>query len=447
MFLCLAAGLALAATVMHRRRHRMQRTGVRLRWSGLKLLAALALVQTLAWNAETVVGQIRGVRYPWVNNYAGFVVLGLCAGAIGVWFALRAFMRWKLTPSPYPFFLRAVLLLLVCAGLLAYANPELALYGAWPLFWLGLSAFVRRPLLKVACAAIAAYLPVRLIFLEDLGLLLRAFSMAPGDAMLVRLAWAAGYPAAFTLLSLPFAYGIVAAYRDAGGDPLRLRAFTGVRVLAALVGATILLGVALGTRATYDEQWKRALRVEQTYDLRDSSAAVRLTSSEYLDGAWMRIAGRDSLLTGRHLSMQLLRGTAATVPWLSVDVREDSGTAKGDSGTTIYRTLAMHTSRRPLWVRVRYSSDQPVTMTAPVPFDQGDPFREPSDRQKWFRWYAYPDTPVVLPLRLRLAPSQRVIESVEVRYDDVAAPVTVAAALTNVARRTTVTRRDTIGTP
>jgi hypothetical protein len=66
-----------------------------------------------------------------------------------------------------------------------------------------------------------------------------------------------------------------------------------------------------------------------------------------------------------------------------------------------------------------------------------------SGSRKVFRWYAFPDTVLTIPVTFSVRDTQRVREKVEILFDSVAYPIRLARAYTNVQYRTTITSADT----
>jgi hypothetical protein len=135
--------------------------------------------------------------------------------------------------------------------------------------------------------------------------------------------------------------------------------------------------------------------------------------------------------------------------WLIYDqttaVLPDS--ARPDSLVRLARVVDLDGPIRPLSIELRYHSEKPVTVSSR--WSQGSRRRglSSTDHTGVLSWYAFPALPLRIPVSLRVARGQIVMESLEVTYDSLAAPVHLVAPQTIVRERFVVTRRDTLRAP
>ena len=432
------------------RRKRLKDRSAEPSWSGLKLAVIAFVVQACVWLPETLLGAIKGYRYPWVNNFPAFTLLALLGGLLGLWLSLRVVSRWRIGTDPFPLFVRFFILMFGGWFGSLMANPEIALYTAWPLFWISLAVLVRPVWFKAGASLVALYLPARLVFVEPLTLFLRLMSGSTYENAFRNLVLPdVLYILGFGLMSLPFVYGLAAVHRSSDRDVFALRRFRSGRSGLILCGLFILLSGALVFTTVYDGAWQPIVRIEQKLTLGADSSAVHMTGSEGVDGLTVSLDGG---MTTEVIAAQVLeRSFPGALPegWLGYDqttaVLPDS--ARPDSLVQIKRVVDLDGSVRPVSVELRYHSDKPVTVTSP--WAQGSRRRDLGSTETTgvFSWYSFPELPLRIPVALRVARGQTVTESLEVTYDTLAMPVRLSAPGMTVRTRMTVTRRDTLHAP
>jgi hypothetical protein len=172
---------------------------------------------------------------------------------------------------------------------------------------------------------------------------------------------------------------------------------------------------------------------------------VNLSSGEYLQGIRCVYDGRDSTLEGRVTSMPLPTQHPAVVRWLTVDTSMTRSSGRGDTTSLVARRLVLHSVFRPLSVTVSYRSENPFTVASPWVTEVRRGVVADSGRHTTLRWYAFPDTPLVVPVTFTLRDSQVVHEAVEVTYDSLAYPLSLGRDLTYFVKRTIVNAGATFG--
>jgi hypothetical protein len=437
--------IAVFALVRLRRKRIIDRS-LQPGWSAVKLVLATLILQVFFWVPESILGLIRGYRYPWVNNFGGFVGLALIAGAVGLWCVLRMAGRFRLHEDPYIYFLRVFIIFVLVTVALAVANPEIALYTGSSLLFFSIAVLVRHPIVKGALVLASMYLPLHLIFMEALGLFQRGMAGGVLTAWWKVVATDGVYVAVFTLLSLPFVFGMVAAYRSAAGDLFFLRRFRSYRTLLVLLPMFLIGAVILLNRPVYDQQWQRTVRAEQRYELGADSSTMHITGGEFLRGLHVTLAGHDTVLTTQCNVYDPNLGKGSAVNWVTMHTAQKllADTATADSLKSLERTIEILGSRRPLLVEINFRSDQSFELKSH--WSQGTRTMgvSPADRSKTLTWYAFPDSILDVPMTLRIRPSQKVIERVTITYPDLAAPVILRRDLTTITTRTVVTHADTV---
>jgi hypothetical protein len=443
----LAFLLGLAVLFIVRKRHPAPAPGLRVRWSGLKLLLFALIIQAFMWLSENVIGIVRGYRFPWVNNYGGFVVLAVFCGLIGLWLSLRMVRRLPLSGDPFPYYLRAFILLCVLIVLLSLPNAELAVYPALSLIFLSLALLLPHPVLKGALLILTPYPVVRLVFSEYTGLFQRLLAHEHMPTFFSSVLYNAGFVLFFTLASLPYVYAFGAVYRDSARDLFWLKKFRGTAGLAVACCGAVATAVILIFRPVYDPLWETSVSVTQIYRLGADSGAVNLSSGEYLRGVRCVYDGRDSTLDARVTSVRLPTERPAVVSWLTVDTSVTRLPGGGDTASVFERRLVLHSALRPLIVTVSYRSEMPFTAASPWISGVRRGAVGDAAKNKTFTWYAFPDTPLVVPVTFTLRDSQKVRENVEVTYDSIAYPLALGRDMTYFVKRTIVDAGAIFGAP
>jgi hypothetical protein len=430
--------LGLGVLLVVRKRRAGLTPSPRVRWSGLKLLLCTLIIQLFLWLSENVIGLVRGLRFPWVNNYTGFVVFAVFCGLIGLWLVLRLVRRYHLSSDPFPYYLRAFLLLSLLILLLSLPNAELPLYPALSLIFLSLALLLPQPALKALFLLLTPYPVIRLVFSEYTVLFQRMLAGLAMPSAAASAMYNLGYVIFFSALSLPFVYAFAAVYRDSGRDLFWLKKFSGRMGLALASCGAAVTAIILMLSPVYGPLWEASVSVTQTYSLGADSGLVSLSSGEYLKGIRCVWDGHDSTITARVARMPLATERPAVVPWLAMDTSMTRLQGTSDTVRVLQRRLVLHSAFRPLSITVSYRSDRPFSVASPWVTGTRHVHVSDTARSKTFTWYAFPDTLLVVPVTFTLGDTQRVRETVEVTYDSLAYPLALQRDMTYFVRRTVV---------
>ena len=415
----------------------------------MKLTLCALVIQAFVWLPETVVGLLKGYRYPWVNNVPLYVVLAVVGGLLGVWCAVRLAQRLRIQQDPFPLFVRFFILMFGAWFGAILLNPEIAMYVAWPIFWISLAVLLRPAPVKAAAFLVGIYLPLRIVFVEPFMFLLRAMSSGAFESGMKDGFTDLFYVAGFGLLSVPFVFGFAAVYRSGTADVFALRRFRSTRSAIFLAVVLVALVSYLMTTGVYSAGWQPVARIEQKFAMGSDSTTIRISASEGVDGLMISTDGGK---TTTPITVAIFEQTLPPpdmTGWLIYDqttaVLPDS--ARPDSLVRLERVVDLDGPVRPLSIELRYHSEKPVTVASRWP--QGSRRRglSSTDHTGVLSWYAFPALPLRIPVSLRVARGQIVIESLEVTYDSLAAPVRLVAPQTIVRERFIVTRRDTLRAP
>ncbi|HUI65555.1 MAG TPA: M28 family peptidase [Bacteroidota bacterium] len=445
VFAVLAFFVAAIGLVVLRRRRTGEDRHQPVRWSTLKLLLFTIIIQSFMWLSEDIIGIIKAYRYPWVNNWGGFVIFGILFGLLALWLVLRALKYLPLSRDAYVYYLRAFILITVGGGLLSWANAELGVYPAFSLLFLGLAVLVPPAPLKALFALLVPYPIIRLLFPENLTLYQRILSSIQGGGFGRSMSIDVSFIFMYVLFSLPFVYAFASIYRDSKRDLFWLKRFGSGTGLALTGAGIVIVGIILINRPVYDALWQPAVRVTQTYRLGADSGRVFMTSSEFLRGLKLNYDGRDTTLGDRFNFMELRTARPATVPWLALSSRDSLQSGASDTIAVFTRHLTLHSRFRPLMVTVDYRSRDPFT--ARSPWASGGRRGRNTDRLALYTWYSFPDTALDIPVTFAVKDSQKITEAVEVTYDSLSYPLTLERPLTYFLKRSVVEATDTLMAP
>lgn len=443
-FIGMSVVAAIVAYAVTRRRRTAVDPSSRVRWSRFKLLMATLVIQTFIWSSETIIGFIRGYRFPWVNNSTGFFLLGILFGLIALWLILRAALRYRLSGDAHVYTMFSLVPLMVLTLACAFMTPELGMYVAASLLGLSLALVARSAAVKLTLFVGSVLVMHSLLFFDGHGLLQRLIALNQIPLLWHKVLLHLAFIVLFTIITLPFVHGFAAIYRGSGVDLLWLKRFrAGGGFVVVLLAAAIVSGYLIA-QPVYDAKWFNTVRVEHRYDANADSGALAIRGSEYLDGLGGTVNGRDTVFSGRINSAMLEEAAAFPVRWLDVSHELDAVSQTTDTTWRLGRTLTLRSLFRPLRVNVIYESDSPFEVTSP--WAHGARSRETgvreTDRRKVFRWYAFPDSHLVIPVHFALKDSQAVMETVDVMFDSAAYPIRLSREFTNIEYRTTVVERD-----
>lgn len=416
----------------------------RIKWSGMKILLCAFVVQLFIWISENLVGMINSYRFPWVNNFGGFAVLGIFCGLIGLWFMLRFF---RFSTDEYVYTRVALIVLAVFTLLMSFGGPKLAMYPASGLFFFSLAMRTRSRLLKLFFLLAAPYLMIRLFFPEFLGLVQRLLASNTIESFAGKLWYNLAFVLFFWLLSLPFAYAFAAVYRSTTADLFWLKKFKTIPALIIILLVATGLTMYLSSRPVYGRDWFSVVRVNQKYSIGSDSSSITLKGSEFLKGVHMWMDGEQSVFEERTNFSELFPARSTLVDWCSIGAinAEQENGADADSLTRIERRIEVRSKFRPLRVSIVFRSTEPIEVTSPWSHGSDRRTGEESPTMKSFSWYSFPDTPLVVPVTFALRDSQTVFEEIEVLFDSLAYPIALERVHTNFIKRTTVSSQDTFG--
>jgi len=435
VFTVVALVVGVLALVTIRKRRIFYEGVPKPRIPGLKLFLLMLIIQTCVWLSENIVAAIKGVRYPWMSDINGYYVLAFFGACIGIWVSLHLSKRLGLRHDGYPYFLRAVIFLVVFIGISALLSAKLAFYPAVALFLLSLAMLVRQPILKALFWLLSPHFMFRLFFTEVVEFIGRFAHSQPEITPLINAIMVIGYVLFFSVWAFPFLLGFAAVYFDAKTDLLWLSRWKG-RSIGFAVAVMFLLTVGvLASRESYSKEWRPSIWVGQQYDVDSTRGTLVVRSPEYLSGTRLSFAGKDTLLVGSDTKAEFVQALPApSSPWISVE--RVISTSRKDTALQVDLHLYLKLQHRPYKLKVAYSSQKGKIFDASSPYALGS-----TDRSATLQWAAFPDSSLTIPISFSLtaADSSSLQEHIEAVFLEEPQPVSVHTRMgLHVVRRTTV---------
>ncbi len=434
----------IAAFIVARQRRLTLDPTTKVKWSRLKLIIAALVIQIFVWSSESIVGFIKGYRFPWVSNVFGFKILGVLFGLLGVWFVLQAVKKYRLSEDAHVFARLSLIPFFILTVLASFVTPELGMFCAAASLSFAVAVIGRKPIFKLLFFILSFLIFYNLIFFDGLLLFQRLIASNPLNKWWQNVLVDVAFILVFAGLSLPFVHGFASVYRGSGVDLFWLRKFRERIGLIATSLAVVVVAGYLLAQPVYGRLWYNSMRVEQLYSLGDDTSSVAIKGSEYVRGLSGTLDGRDTTFTANTNIASLNSLKASKVLWSDVTNNTVPPTRISDSTWNVERTVAIHSQFRPLRIDVTYESSQPFEIQSSWAhgLKSPDPSQRENEKRKRFRWTYFPDTLLTIPVSFTLRDSQRVQERIEIAFDSVAYPIRLRRDFTNVAYRTIVTARD-----
>jgi hypothetical protein len=431
------AGLA----VLSARKRRVSYEGtIRPKLPGLKLFLLMLIIQSCVWLSENVVALIKGVRFPWMAEINGYFALAFFAGCFGIWLSLQVSQRLQLRQEGYPYFLRAVVFLMLLVLLFSFSSAKLALYPASALLMLSLAMLVRQPVLRIIFWLLSPHFMFRLFFSESFDFIARVMHSQPDITPGMNAVLQVIYILFFSFWAFPFLLGFAAIYFDSHTD-LLVRQFRRqlVGVIAfALFAVTIIV---LSLQESYSKEWLPSIRVEQNYNLDSTRGTLTLAGTEYLKNTRLLFAGRDTVLRSSGTEARFESALPMPEqPW--VEVRRTVHTTRSDSATSVGLVLNLRFKHQPTRIRVSYSSRRGMLSNASSSYAL-----QSSSRIVSLQWAAFSDTTLIIPLSFTLAgnDSLKINEHIEVGFVEQPQNISLTTERpSSVVRRTTFVRENAV---
>ncbi|MCX6122582.1 MAG: M28 family metallopeptidase [Ignavibacteriales bacterium] len=435
-FITLSIILALGVLIVVRKRRTEAERSQRPKVPALKLFLFAIIIQSCVWLSESVVGLIKGLRYPWIAHPEGYFVLGFFAALMGIAVSLKLTPRIRLSHDPYRWFLRIVVFLFIFIFLFSLIGAKVALYPAIALFFLALAMIVKRPWLKLLFWFVSPHFMFRLMFSEGFVFLGRTMALHATQLTWMYVALNIFYILFFALWSFPFLLGFAAIYFDSSINLLWLKQWRTRRGLLALCASFLACLIILLFVPSYSDEWRQSIAINQSLDLNTEKGKVMLKSNEYLKDLRVHLADKDTNISSWDREILLKEFTFDRAPWIHL---EHTNIISSDSNTTFDILAKVHFKYRPISFTLTYSTGknkfENVSSMDAVNI---------TDHTISLQWKSLPDTVMMIPIHFRVAKADSVTETIEAKFTEMIEPIRIEKELTNIIPQTTVRRTEVI---
>lgn len=402
-----------------------------IRWSGLKIALDALIIVSFAYFSWDFMGLLKGLKHPWFLELGPYYLYAFFASLVGVWAGALLAGKLRLSRSPYIYSKRFFLIMSLFLILTLFVSVKVAVYPAAALLLFGGAMLVRWLPARIVLTALAPLGIIRLLFSEWSTMVIRTIAMSSPQSGNINAVMSAVSVVFFTICLVPLLFGIMAIVRDSKGlgslGPfLRSRKFL-PGVLVVLAGLTIYFL----PRPAYDTIRSCLIHLDESVDMTNHTDEITLRGFDYITGALVRYAGRESLITAKTASITLRDRPALDTSIVSLEHREQK-TLEGDTASFDIE-LRISSRERPYTVTVRYSGGK----EGPLGFVTPLKYRHRADQSITVDWYSYPDTILTLPVKFRIADTGSVRETVSVVFSRAVEPVGVEREATYVIPRTT----------
>ena len=409
------------------------------RFSTLKLFLLMIVIAIFTQLGEALLQSLKGLRYPWLTDFYAYLWLAALATLVGIWVALQATRRWKFSPDPYVYLLRAVTFYLLFAGFFSLASARLAVYPALALIAIALLVNTTRPWLRLLLTLLAPLPMFRLMFMEALPLLGRSMSAAGFQmtgfvqaliysailtALLVLWYLPALYLFAYTLRSTPLAAQIAGYLR---------RPIAGLAILLLFV----VFGGYLFASASYSDKWKATLKVQGVYDMNSGNDSLVVVSNEYLRQVEVNAGDYQTAIDGRILNHELPLSFSA--PWLRVG--GSASLSEGEKMDTLRCDWRLISEKS--WVRATLKLAL-LPDTSGIAGIYTDLNYEQEKGRAQFIWSAEPPDTIAVRAALAIPPGTRLVREVRGDYPFLPLEINASAPHAFTVYQTEVIYRDTL---
>lgn len=397
--------------------------GKKIRWSPIKIFLLSSIVASAGWFSPDLAGLIKNVRHPWLSDIGLYYLLSLCGALAGGWIAIRIGAKFKLSPSPYPYFRGSALILSAFLALGWYIDVKLAVEPSAALILIGGALLVRNPFFKMGLLALAPLGMLRLVFSEWSEIffheIARLHLPGAGPWLLANLA----VIILGTVYITPFSLALASAARDSVRIGNLIKNIGRRRVLLLLGACFAGLMLLAVSSPTFNDLWKREVAVKQEFDLEKEFGKIYIESGEYLNGVRISAAGLDTVLNSGELSFDIGEPDGSGAQWVRIDRKIEK--VEADSIIHFDIELSIEALYRPFTISVGYSIDGKELNAFDTPFQ----FRTTRKMEKQIYWYSFPEDSVIVPVKFSVASGDTVVEKIEIVFNRLAVPVEISGEM------------------
>jgi len=434
ILIALADGLL---AFLHNRRQRMPMDPAqRPRFSLLKLILLCSVVLAAAQFGEAIIQAVKGLRYPWLVHVTAYLRLLVFWAIGGLWLALRIGRSWRWNPDPSVYAGAALILLAVSSAGAAFLSVRLAVYPAASLLLFSLAVLCRPALLK-ALFGLLTPLPLLRLALAELTEMIARLLTLNGN-WIDRFFESVLYTLGLSLVALAFLLPSILSFTWLALNLTSLKKIL-QRFRSPAGGGLVAMLLLAATWHTcrlpsHNADWRPAVRLNATYDLRTHKSSMTLNGNEYFKDIRIRSGSQTW-----HFDDRTHKETVAlpfTADWMTISGEQTSRTGKKD---TVQIDWLLHSAKP--WHNVKLLV-RPDTLTlerveSPVKFVH-------HKNKLTFEWGTQPPESLRVKATWLMHPGARLIRSLTAAYAMPPAALTVTSPVAAVSYRTTVTWTDTL---
>lgn len=408
------------------------------RLAGLRLFLLFSLVVGGAWYSESVVGFLKGVRYPWIAHSELYFLLAALAG---IWIFLLLARKWPsffAYTTPYRWFRSAFLFLAVHSLLLAILHIRLAIYPAIALACLGIIILYHNVWVQSFSWLIAFHFLFHLPFSEGFPLLARMTVLHTSLPTIISSGMQGALFLFFTYWFFPIALMLAGILSLQPSLQTILQKSTHRAVLIFFFFFIIASVAVLSFLPSYNEQWQQNISVNYKISEPDGNAILQITSPEYLSGLQVRTASLDTVVSRCT--------TAVEIPFENShhSLMQDSlqwEYTTSDSSCAVGLRLWVSFIEQP----ERFS----VTVTAghSAILNVFSPWEVTSRDHSASAHFAYPETTLFVPCQLSLSQPDTLSITLEGRFVHIPPSIVLEKRNANIISRTIVSKQKTVVLP
>lgn len=425
-FIFLTLVLTLIAVIIVRKRRRT----VNFRWSGLKIFFFSLIIISCGWFSSDVIGLIKGIRHPWYTNIELYYFLSALGLLIGGWIGLRLSSKLPLADCPYYFFKRSVIILVLYIAVLGFLNVKLTVEPAAALFLISLAMLIHNPILKIVLLVLSPVWMLRLVFSEWSEIFFHEIAKVQIPGTGLWLLANTGVIVLLTIYILPFLFAAAAVIRNSPSSLNIVRKMRSRYAFGTLAVCFIGLTAISVSSPSFNNLWKREIKINQEYNLDTRLSKISVESPEYLSGIKISGGGRDTLIAANVTSIIIDPGKYFDSNWVKIERK----IKKQQTDTTSHYDLELNitTASRPFTVSIAYSINGKEMNAFDAPFQ----FRTTRKQEKQIYWYSFPDSSLVIPVKFSTASADTIQEKIEITFNKLVSPLEIIGEMIYIVPRT-----------
>ncbi len=270
----------------------------------LQLLFFMFIIVMAGWVSESLVGILKGVRYPWLVDLDLYVLFAIFCSIVTMLFFSKQLLLLFKSHSPIKWYIRVLIVLGIYTVLLLLFNVRLAVYPAVSIFVVGFIVIIPSVIVKIILWFVALYPLIQISFNEGFDMIARMVVLQhiltlPAGIILQLIP-----PVFFVLWFLPAAM-LLAAILSQSSFELSEQ-FKRWRKKSIIVFAItgVLIMFLLLLLPSHNSIW--APSVKATFkEYSADSATISLESSEYITNTILRTPINDTTIDQRIIKTEI----------------------------------------------------------------------------------------------------------------------------------------------